>query len=183
MSFERLDTELEGLILFEVSANEDPRGFLSECWRSDVMDELGIGYQFVQENHSRSIKGTLRGIHFQTAPGQAKLVRCARGTILDVAVDLRRESPTFGRWESFELSDVNRRQLLVPIGFGHAFCVLSDEADVIYKLSSYYDAATESGIAWNDPDVNVDWPAMSRLVSDRDDNAPGLSEIADDLPW
>jgi dTDP-4-dehydrorhamnose 3,5-epimerase len=183
MSFERLDTELEGLILFEVSANEDPRGFLSESWRSDVMDALGIECEFVQENHSRSIKGTLRGIHFQTTPGQAKLVRCARGTILDVAVDLRRESPTFGRWEGFELSDANRRQLLVPIGFGHAFCVLSDEADVIYKLSSYYDAATEAGIAWNDPDVNVDWPAMSRLVSERDESAPSLSEIADDLPW
>lgn len=183
MSHELLDTEMEGLILYEVSAKEDPRGFLSESWRKDLMTELGIDYEFVQENHSRSIKGTLRGIHFQTEPGQAKLVRCARGTILDVAVDLRRGSPTYRQWEGFELSDTNRRQLLVPIGFGHAFCVLSDEADVIYKLSTYYDPATESGIAWNDPEVDIDWPAMTRLVSDRDSIAPTLSEIADDLPW
>lgn len=183
MIYELLETQLEGLILFGASANEDPRGFLSESWRKDSMTGLGIEYEFVQENHSRSIKGTLRGIHFQTEPGQAKLVRCARGTILDVAVDLRRDSPTYGQWEGFELSDTNRRQLLVPIGFGHAFCVLSDEADVIYKLSSYYDPETESGIAWDDPEVNIDWPAMSRLVSDRDDNAPKLADIAADLPW
>jgi len=183
MSFKRLDTELQGLLLFEASANEDPRGFLSESWRKDLMTELGIDYEFVQENHSRSIKGTLRGIHFQTEPGQAKLVRCARGTILDVAVDLRRGSPTYRQWEGFELSDTNRRQLLVPIGFGHAFCVLSDEADVIYKLSSYYDPDTERGIAWDDPEVDIEWPAIPRLVSDRDENAPKLSEIAETLPW
>lgn len=183
MSFERLETALEGPILFEVSANEDPRGFLSESWREDMMEALGIDCGFVQENHSRSIKGTLRGIHFQTSPGQAKLVRCARGTILDVAVDLRKDSPTYKSWEGFELSDENRRQLLVPVGFGHAFCVLSDEADVIYKLSSYYDQETEAGIAWDDPEIDIEWPAMSRLVSDRDDNAPSLAEIEDDLPW
>ena len=183
MSFERLETRLDGLVLFEVSANEDPRGFLSESWREDRMADLGVELDFVQENHSRSIKGTLRGIHFQTEPGQAKLVRCARGTILDVAVDLRKDSATFGEWEGFELSDENRRQLLVPVGFGHAFCVLSDEADVIYKLSSYYDPDTERGIAWDDPTVNIEWPAMSRLVSERDEAAPKLTEIADSLPW
>ena len=183
MSFERLHTEIDGLILIEASANEDPRGFLSETWRTDEMTEIGIDSEFVQENHSRSIKGTLRGIHFQTEPGQAKLVRCARGTILDVAVDLRKDSPTYKKWEGFEISDENRRQLLVPIGFGHAFCVLSEEADVIYRLSSYYDPETEAGIAWDDPDIDIDWPAMSRLVSDRDSSAPRLAEIADDLPW
>ena len=183
MSFERLETRLEGLVLYDVSANEDPRGFLSESWRKDRMAELDIDFDFVQENHSRSIKGTLRGIHFQTEPGQAKLIRCARGKILDVAVDLRSDSDTFGQWEGFELSDGNRHQLLVPIGFGHAFCVLSDEADVIYKLSSYYDPDTESGIAWDDPTVDIDWPAMPRLISERDEAAPRLDEIADSLPW
>jgi len=183
MSFERLPTDLEGLILLEASANEDPRGFLSDTWRTDQMASLGISEEFVQENHSRSIRGTLRGIHYQTSPGQAKLVRCARGTILDVAVDLRRESETFGKWEAFELSDSNRHQLLVPVGFGHAFCVLSDEADVIYRLSSYYDPETEAGIAWDDPDVDIDWPAMPRLVSERDSEATRLAEIANQLPW
>jgi len=183
MAFEQLETTIDGLVLFEAEAFADQRGFLSESWRADAMDGLGISTPFVQENHSRSIKGTLRGIHFQTSPGQAKLVRCARGRILDVAVDLRRDSPTYRRWEGFELSDENRHQLFVPVGFGHAFCVLSEEADVIYKLTSYYDPETEAGIRWDDPDVGIEWPAMARLVSDRDEAAPTLAEIADDLPW
>lgn len=183
MAFEPLETTIDGLILFEAEAFADQRGFLSESWRADAMDDLGISAPFVQENHSRSIKGTLRGIHFQTSPGQAKLVRCARGRILDVAVDLRRESPTYRRWEGFELSDENRHQLFVPVGFGHAFCVLSEEADVIYKLTSYYDPETEAGIRWDDPDVGIEWPAMARLVSERDEAAPTLAEVADELPW
>lgn len=183
MAFEPLETTIDGLILFEAEAFADQRGFLSESWRADAMDNLGISAPFVQENHSRSIKGTLRGIHFQTSPGQAKLVRCARGRILDVAVDLRRESPTYRRWEGFELSDENRHQLFVPVGFGHAFCVLSEEADVIYKLTSYYDPETEAGIRWDDPDVGIEWPAMARLVSERDEAAPTLAEVADELPW
>lgn len=183
MAFEPLETTIDGLILFEAEAFADQRGFLSESWRADAMDDLGISAPFVQENHSRSIKGTLRGIHFQTSPGQAKLVRCARGRILDVAVDLRRESPTYRRWEGFELSDENRHQLFVPVGFGHAFCVLSEEADVIYKLTSYYDPETEAGIRWDDPDVGIEWPAMARLVSERDEAAPTLAEVGDELPW
>ncbi len=183
MAFERLDTELEGLTLFATEPIADERGFLVESYRADAMSGLGISVEFVQENQSRSLRGTLRGIHFQTSPGQAKLVGCVRGRILDVAVDLRRRSPTYRRWAGYELSDENHRQLFIPVGFGHAFLVLSDEADVSYKLSSYYDPATEAGIAWDDPDVNVEWPAMTRLISDRDRNAPRLAEVADSLPW
>jgi dTDP-4-dehydrorhamnose 3,5-epimerase len=183
VGFERLDTELEGLILFATEPIADERGFLIESYRADAMPGLGIDTEFVQENRSRSLRGTLRGIHFQTSPGQAKLVGCVRGRILDVAVDLRRRSPTYRRWAGYELSDGNHRQLFIPVGFGHAFLVLSDEADVSYKLSSYYDPVTEAGIAWDDPDVNVEWPAMTRLISDRDRNAPRLAEVADSLPW
>ena len=137
----------------------------------------------MQENQSRSGRGTLRGLHFQISPGQAKLVRCARGSIWDVAVDLRRDSPTYRRWEGYELSDTNHRQLLVPIGFAHGFGVLSDEADVHYKLSSYYDPATEAGIAWDDPDLRVKWPIADPLLSERDRSAPRLAEVAGELPW
>jgi dTDP-4-dehydrorhamnose 3,5-epimerase len=183
MRFRRLETELEGLVLLETDAVSDQRGFLTETYREDELRRHGIDCEFVQDNQSRSLKATLRGIHFQTSPGQAKLVRCARGRILDVAVDLRRQSPTFGRWEGHELSDENLRQLFLPVGFGHAFLVLGDEADVIYRLSSYFDPETEAGVAWDDPDLNVEWPAMSYLVSERDREAPRLSEIADSLPW
>jgi dTDP-4-dehydrorhamnose 3,5-epimerase len=147
------------------------------------MRRVGVDCEFVQENQSRSLKGTLRGIHFQTHPGQAKLVRCARGRILDVAVDLRRNSSTFARWEAYELSDENQRQLFVPVGFGHGFLVLSADADVVYRLSSYYDPATEAGIAWDDPDVAIEWPATGYLISERDQNAPSLAEVRDSLPW
>jgi dTDP-4-dehydrorhamnose 3,5-epimerase len=183
MGFERIETELEGLILLEATTFRDERGFLAETYREDRIRELGIDCEFVQDNQSRSLRGTLRGIHFQTSPGQAKLVRCARGQILDVVVDLRRKSPSFGRWEGHELSDANQRQLFVPVGFGHGFCVFSDEADVCYRLSSYYDPATEAGIAWDDPDVGIEWPAINRLISDRDRQAPRLAEVADSLPW
>jgi dTDP-4-dehydrorhamnose 3,5-epimerase len=179
----RLDTSIDGLALIEIGAYGDERGFLLESFREDEWRELGVDVPFVQENHSRSGQGILRGIHFQTQPGQAKLVRCARGTIWDVAVDLRRDSPTYRRWEGHELSDSNGRQLFVPVGFGHGFCVLSEEADVTYKLSSYYDPETESGIAWDDPDVGVEWPVPDPVVSERDRSAPRLAEIADELPW
>ena len=180
---ERLPTEIEDLVLIEVAAYGDERGFLLESYRADRWRELGIGDEFVQENHSRSGRGILRGLHFQTHPGQAKLVRCVRGTIWDVAVDLRRGSPTYRRWQGFELSDRNHRQLLVPVGFGHGFCVLSELADVAYKLSSTYDPATEAGIRWDDPDVAVDWPISEPRLSERDRAAPTLAEVADELPF
>jgi dTDP-4-dehydrorhamnose 3,5-epimerase len=180
---EALPTKLEGVVLLEPAVHGDARGFMVETYRKGTWTELGIGVEFVQHNHSRSLKGTLRGIHFQTEPGQAKLVRCPRGAILDVAVDLRRGSPTYGQWEGHVLDDERHRQLFVPVGFGHGFAVLSDVADVTYLLSSDYDPLTETGIAWDDPDIGVDWQVSDPLLSDRDKSAPKLSEVAETLPF
>jgi dTDP-4-dehydrorhamnose 3,5-epimerase len=179
----RLETKLDGVVLLEPAVYGDDRGFLLETYRRDLWAEHGVEVEFVQHNHSRSAKNTLRGIHFQTEPGQAKLVRCPRGRIFDVAVDLRRDSPTYGQWEGYELDDETHRQLFVPVGFGHGFAVLSDVADVAYLCSSTYDPATESGIAWDDPDVAVEWPIAEPLLSDRDRNAPALAEVAETLPF
>ena len=180
---ERLPTKLDGVVLLEPGVHGDERGFMVETYRRDVWAELGIGIAFVQHNQSRSVRNTLRGLHFQTEPGQAKLVRCPRGAIFDVAVDLRRGSPTYGQWEGHVLDDEAHRQLFVPAGFGHGFAVLSDLADVAYQLSSTYDPATESGIAWDDPDVGVEWPVAEPLLSERDKKAPRLAEVADTLPF
>jgi dTDP-4-dehydrorhamnose 3,5-epimerase len=179
----RIDTKLDGLVVIEPDVFGDDRGFLVETYRADLWPDLGVDVDFVQDNHSRSVRGTLRGLHFQTEPGQAKLVRCSSGRIFDVAVDLRRDSPTFGQWEGHELDDQAHRQLLIPIGFGHGFCVLSETADVDYQLSSYYDPATESGIAWDDPEVGVEWPIEEPLLSERDQAAPKLAEVRDLLPF
>jgi dTDP-4-dehydrorhamnose 3,5-epimerase len=179
-----LPTRLEGPLLLEPQVLGDHRGFFAETFRADAWADAGIAETFVQDNHSRSKRGTLRGIHFQRSPGQAKLVRCARGAILDVVVDLRRGSPTFGQWESFQLDDETMRQLYVPIGFGHGFCVLSEVADVAYKCSSYYDPATEAGIAYDDPDIGIAWPQdLERIVSERDASAPRLANLAATLPF
>jgi dTDP-4-dehydrorhamnose 3,5-epimerase len=180
---ERLPTKLDGVVLIEPIVHADERGFMLESFSRDEWRRLGVEVEFVQHNHSRSRRGTLRGIHFQTEPGQAKLVRCARGEILDVAVDLRRGSPTYGQWEAHRLDDVRHRQLFVPAGFGHGFAVLSEEADVAYQVSSLYDPDTEAGIAWNDPDVGVDWEVENPLLSERDKKALTLAEVADKLPF
>jgi dTDP-4-dehydrorhamnose 3,5-epimerase len=178
-----LPTRLDGVVLLEPQVHGDERGFLIETFSRDAWAELGVGVDFVQDNHSRSREGILRGLHFQTSPGQAKLVRCVRGRIWDVAVDLRRDSPTYGQWEGHDLDDERHRQLFVPAGFAHGFCVLSELADVHYKLSSLYDPATEAGIAWDDPDVAVEWPISDPDTSERDRSAPRLAEIADSLPF
>jgi dTDP-4-dehydrorhamnose 3,5-epimerase len=179
-----LPTRLAGPLLLEPAVLGDHRGFFAETFRADAWAEAGVDVQFVQDNHSRSRRGTLRGIHFQLSPGQAKLVRCARGAIFDVVVDLRRDSPTFGQWEGFVLDDESMRQLFVPIGFGHGFCVTSEVADVAYKCSSYYDPATESEIAYDDPDLAIAWPTdVEPLVSERDANAPRLADVAAALPF
>ena len=180
---ERLPTKLDGVVLIEPQVLGDERGFFVETFSRERWRELGVDADFVQHNHSRSSMGTLRGLHFQTEPGQAKLVRCVRGEILDVAVDLRRGSPTYGQWEAHLLDDVEHHQLFVPVGFGHGFAVLSEVADVAYQVSSYYDPATEAGIAWDDPDVGVAWQIENPLLSERDKNAPKLAEIADSLPF
>ena len=178
-----LPTKLNGVVLIEPDVHGDDRGFLVETFRRDAWAELGVEVEFVQHNQSRSVRNTLRGIHFQTEPGQAKLVRCPRGAIFDVAVDLRRDSPTFGQWEGHVLDDERHRQLFVPAGCGHGFAVLSEWADAAYLLSSVYDPATEAGIAWDDPDVGVEWPVDEPLLSERDKSAPTLAEVGDTLPF
>jgi dTDP-4-dehydrorhamnose 3,5-epimerase len=173
----RLETRLEGPVLIEPVAHGDARGFFQETYRQAVFAELGVHDEFVQDNHSRSRRGVLRGMHFQ--PGQAKLVRCARGAIVDVIVDIRPGSPSFGGWEAFPLDDETHHQLYVPDGFAHGFCVTSEVADVIYKVSSYYDPAAESGFRFDDPEVGIEWPAGIELqVSERDRGAPLLSELS-----
>ena len=180
----RVETNIDGLVAIEPTAFGDSRGFLIESFSAGRWAEMGVDEVFVQENHSRSTqRGTLRGLHFQTAPGQGKLVRCLRGAIYDVAVDLRRGSPTYGQWEGHVLDDERHRQLWVPVGFAHGFQVLSEVADVAYKLTSLYDPDTESEIAWNDPDVGIEWPVDDPLLSDRDKAATRLAEVADDLPF
>lgn len=177
-----LPTSLDGPVVVEPVVHGDERGFFLETYRADMLSEAGFDLQFVQDNHSRSRQGIVRGMHFQ--PGQAKLVRCVRGEILDVVTDIRLGSPTFGRWEAFELSDTNHRQALVPDGFAHGFCVLSDVADVTYKVSSYYDRTTEGGFRYDDPEVGIQWPTTLELsVSARDLAAPALSELAASLPY
>ena len=179
----RIDTELRDLALVEPEIHGDERGFLVETFRADRWRELGVAADFVQENHSRSRQGILRGLHFQTSPGQAKLVRCLRGRIWDAVVDLRSDSPTYRHWEGHELDDERHRQLFVPVGFAHGFCVLSETADVSYKLSSFYDPATEAGIVWDDPEVAIEWPLSDPLLSERDRTAPRLADVEGELPW
>jgi dTDP-4-dehydrorhamnose 3,5-epimerase len=180
---ERLPTKLDGLVLLAPTVHGDERGLFVETFRADTWAAEGVPTDFVQDNHSRSRRGTVRGIHFQTSPGQGKLVRVARGSVLDVVVDLRRGSPTFGEWETVELDDERGLQLYVPIGFGHGFCVLSDVADFVYKVTSYFDPATESGFRYDDPDVGIEWPDLELLYSERDRTAPLLAEIAGELPF
>jgi dTDP-4-dehydrorhamnose 3,5-epimerase len=182
-----ITTRLDGLLAIEPVAHGDERGFFCETYRGEWHAELGLDpdERFVQDNHSRSARGVLRGMHFYIGPGVAKLVRCARGRILDVAVDLRQGSPTYGEWEGVELDDQSMRELFVPVGFAHGFCVLSEVADVIYKQTAYYDPALERGIAYNDPDVGIDWPLTQAelIVSERDAGAPLLRELASELPF
>ena len=179
-----IDTRLAGPILIEPAVHGDPRGFFLESYRANVWAEHGVRDVFVQDNHSRSGRGVLRGMHFAVGEGQAKLVRCARGTILDVVVDLRRDSPTYGQWEGHQLDDERARQLYIPIGFAHGFCVLSQVADVTYKCSTYYDPAVERGFRYDDPEVGIAWPQeFPLLVSQRDVAAPPLREIAAELAF
>jgi dTDP-4-dehydrorhamnose 3,5-epimerase len=181
--FRRLETRIDGLVLIEPRVIADDRGFFFETFRANEYAELGVDVDFVQDNHSRSVRGTVRALHFQLEPGQAKLVRVARGSIWDVAVDLRPESPTYGQYEAFDLTDENAHQIFVPVGFAHGFCVTSETADVTYKVSSYYESATERGIAFDDPAIGIPWPVDEVLVSERDRTNPRLEEIAPKLPW
>jgi dTDP-4-dehydrorhamnose 3,5-epimerase len=174
VSFKRLPTKIDDVVLVEPTVHGDERGFFVETFREDALAGLGIDADFVQDNHSRSGARVLRGLHRQA--GQAKLVRCPNGRIWDVAVDLRPDSPTYKQWEGYELDDTSHHQLFVPDGFGHGFCVLSDSADVIYRVSSYYDPELETGIAWNDPEIGIEWPIDDPVLSERDKTAPKLAD-------
>jgi dTDP-4-dehydrorhamnose 3,5-epimerase len=176
-------TALSGPLLVVPEILGDQRGFFLETFRLDKLAEIGAEFSFVQDNHSRSGRGVIRGMHFQ--PGQTKLVRCVRGAIFDVIVDLRVGSPSFGQWEGIELNDETHKQLMVPDGFAHGFCVLTDIADVVYKVSAYYDPTAEGGFRLDDPAVGIEWPIepAEHLRSARDDAAPLLAEITPTLPF
>ena len=170
--------KLDGPLLLEPRVFSDERGFFLESFRADVLERIDPSLRFVQDNHSRSHEAIVRGMHFQ--PGQAKLVRCARGAIFDVVVDIRPGSPTFGQWDGYRLDDERHRQLLVPDGFAHGFCALSPVADVTYKVSCYYDPTAERGFRYDDPEVGIDWPLPTHrlIASARDLAAPGLAALA-----
>jgi dTDP-4-dehydrorhamnose 3,5-epimerase len=180
---EIIKTSLEGPLVLKPVVHGDERGFFLESFRADLLAQAGVALEMVQDNHSRSRERIVRGMHFQ--PGQAKLVRCVRGAIFDAIVDIRVGSPTFGRWEGYELNDQTHHQLFVPDGFAHGFCVLSEIADVMYKVTSYYNPATEAGFAFDDPEVGIRWPGDVKdlIASDRDRAAPSLGELRDSLPF
>jgi dTDP-4-dehydrorhamnose 3,5-epimerase len=185
MRFEVAETRIDGPLLLQPRVFGDERGFFVETYRRNEFAELGIGEEMVQDNHSRSKRGIVRGMHFQIGDGAAKLIRCGRGTIVDVVVDLRRGSPSYGEWEAFELSDENGRMVYCPVGFAHGFCVVSEIADVFYKQSNYYSDENERGIKYDDPDVGIEWPLpVSELIpSERDRTAPTLAGVSADLPF
>jgi dTDP-4-dehydrorhamnose 3,5-epimerase len=164
------------VLIIEPDVHGDTRGFFMETWHQAKFAEHGIAGTFVQDNHSRSAKGVLRGLHYQLRHPQGKLLRAVNGAIFDVAVDIRRGSPRFGQWVGIELSDSNRRQVYVPPGFAHGFCVLSEQVDFMYKCTDFYVPEDEYGIAWDDPELAITWPQMDYTLSDRDRQLPTLSE-------
>ena len=177
-------TPLEGFLLIDPRTFADDRGFFLETFQEERYREVGIRGPFVQDNHSRSRVGVLRGLHFQIRRPQAKLVTIMRGRVFDVGVDLRRHSPTFGRWFGVELSESGLRQVYVAPGFAHGFCVLSDWADVHYKVGTPYDPSDEGGLVWNDPDVGIQWPIEAPQLAPRDAGYPRLRELApSQLPY
>jgi dTDP-4-dehydrorhamnose 3,5-epimerase len=174
---EVIDLSLSGLKLIKPRVFADSRGFFLESYREDRYQKVGIACGFVQDNHSRSVKGTLRGLHYQSQPGQAKLLRVTSGKIFDVAVDIRPDSPTFGNWEGVYLDSSEHHQLFIPVGFAHGFCVVSDSADVLYKASNNYDPATECTLQWNDASVGVVWPDVEPILSARDQQAESFVDL------
>jgi len=177
-----LATDLAGVLVIEPDVHRDGRGFFVETYHAGRYREHGIAEPFVQDNHSRSARNTLRGLHLQLQHPQGKLIRVIEGEVFDVAVDVRRGSPTFGRWVSVTLSAENFRQVYVPPGFAHGFCVLTEAAQVEYKCTAQYDRTSEIGIAWNDPAIGIAWPIASPLLSERDSRHPTLHEVRDLLP-
>ncbi len=179
MKFEK--TKLDGVVIITPDVFGDHRGFFMESWSERKMEEAGLHYNFVQDNHSMSsVRGTLRGIHFQKGDkAQAKLVRCVRGAVLDVAVDLRHASPTYKQWVAVELSAENKKQLLIPRGFGHGFVTLTDEVEFLYKADNYYAPEADGGIRWNDPEIAVDWGVEKPILSAKDEKNPFLKDLGE----
>lgn len=174
---EFIDLPIAGLKLIVPRLFRDERGFFFESYKKAPFSEEGIDVCFVQDNASLSVKGTVRGLHYQSHPGQAKLVSCVQGKIWDVAVDIRPASPTFMRWEAVELDDQSHKQLFIPVGFAHGFAVLSDTARVHYKVSAPYDPKTESSIRWNDPELKIAWPVREPILAPRDQVSPFFKEV------
>jgi len=175
-------TDLPGVVVIEPDVHVDGRGFFLETYHADRYRELGIDGPFVQDNHSRSVAGTLRGLHLQIRHAQGKLIRVIEGEVFDVAVDVRRGSPSFGQWVGVTLTAENFRQCYIPPGFAHGFCVVSPIAQVEYKCTDVYDPAGELGVAWNDPALAIRWPVQQPILSDRDSGHPTLAEVHDRLP-
>lgn len=178
-----IKTKLDGVYIVEPKVFGDSRGFFMESWSKGAFEAAGLFYEFVQDNHSFStVKGTLRGIHFQRGDkAQAKLVRCVCGAVLDVAVDLRPASTTYKQWVAVKLSAENKRQLLIPRGFGHGFMTLTDEVEFLYKADNFYAPEADSGIRWNDPEIGVDWGIENPILSDKDTKNPFLKDIVTDF--
>ena len=170
-------TELEGILIIEPEVHSDSRGSFYESYVHKKYQEQGIDCEFLQDNHSLSKKGVLRGLHYQENPDQAKLVRVTHGEVFDVAVDIRKGSPTFGKWSGVVLSAENHRQLFIPVGYAHGFCVLSETAEFLYKCSAYYAPTGEKGVLWNDPDIGIAWPIKAPLLSEKDKRLPRLRDI------
>ncbi|AEF95736.1 dTDP-4-dehydrorhamnose 3,5-epimerase [Methanotorris igneus] len=180
MPFEFIKTKIPDVILIKPKVFGDERGFFMETYKKEDFEKVGIKGEFIQDNHSKSRYGVLRGLHFQRKPyAQAKIVRCIRGVIFDVAVDLRRNSPTFGKWVGVILSEYNKYQLYIPRGFAHGFCVLSDVAEVIYKVDNVYAPDYEEGVIWNDRDIGIEWPIDEPILSEKDKKWPTLKELVE----
>lgn len=180
---EFIKTKIDGVIILEPKVFGDHRGFFMESWSKREFEKMGLFYEFVQDNHSLStVKGTLRGIHFQRGEkAQAKLVRCVRGSVLDVAVDLRPQSTTYKQWIAVELSEENKRQLLIPRGFGHGFMTLTDHVEFLYKADNYYAPNAEGSIRWNDPELAINWGIEEPILSQKDAEAPLLKDAITDF--
>lgn len=173
-----IQTSLPGVLLLQPKVYRDDRGFFLETYRTDRFREIGIPDTFVQDNHSRSQRGVLRGLHYQEPNAQGKLVRCPRGAIFDVAVDIRKGSPHFGKWFGVELNETNQQMLWVPAGFAHGFCALADGTDVLYKVTALYDPSGDRSILWNDPEIGIEWPVSDPRLSPKDAAAPRLRDAA-----
>jgi len=174
---EIFDLRIKGLKLVKPKVFKDSRGFFLESFQESQYKKMGIEGHFPQDNHSYSQQNCIRGMHFQSHPGQAKLIRVAVGKIYDVAVDIRLDSPTYGEWEAVILDDQDFYQFYIPVGFAHGFCILSPEAHVLYKVSHPYNPITEKGFRWDDPDINIHWPTQTPLVSERDQTSPFFKEL------